>query len=131
MGLVALLDDVASIAKTAAASLDDIASQAAKAGVIALMQSMALEIAEHGVRANAICPGYIATSLMAGRARSEVDDDETEQRLAKSREVMGQSQAMHRVGEPEDIAAMVEFLSSDAAGYITGQTLVVDGGMTM
>lgn len=101
----------------------------AKAGVISLMQTMALEMAEHGVRSNAICPGYIATSLMAGRMRSQVSDEETEQRLQKSRDIMGQSQAMHRVGEPEDIAKMALFLASDDSEWITGTAQVVDGGL--
>ncbi len=103
----------------------------AKAGVISLMQSMALEMAEHGVRSNAICPGYIATSLMAGRMRSQVTDDETESRLQKSRELMGESQAMHRVGEPDDIAKMALFLASDDSEWITGTAQVVDGGLTV
>lgn len=101
----------------------------AKAGVISMMQSMALEMAEHGVRSNAICPGYIATSLMAGRMRSQVTDDETEQRLQKSREIMGESQAMHRVGEPDDIAKMALFLASDDSEWVTGTAQVVDGGL--
>lgn len=103
----------------------------AKAGVISLMKSMALEMAEYGVRSNAICPGYIATSLMAGRMRSQIDDDETESRLQKSRDVMGQSQAMHRVGEPDDIANMALFLASDDSEWVTGTAQVVDGGLTV
>ncbi len=103
----------------------------AKAGVISMMQSMALEMAEHGVRANAICPGYIATSLMAGRMRSQVSDDETEQRLEKSRDIMGQSQPMHRVGEPDDIAKMALFLASDDSAWVTGTAQVVDGGLIL
>ena len=101
----------------------------AKAGVISMMQSMALEMAEYGVRSNAICPGYIATSLMAGRMRSQVDDDETARRLDKSRDIMGQSQPMHRVGEPDDIANMALFLASDESQWVTGTAQVVDGGL--
>ncbi|MGB5757426.1 MAG: SDR family oxidoreductase [Acidimicrobiales bacterium] len=103
----------------------------AKAGVISMMRSMALEMAEHGVRSNAICPGYIATSLMAGRMRSQVSDDETEQRLEKSRDIMGQSQPMHRVGEPADIAKMALFLASDDSEWVTGTAQVVDGGLIL
>ena len=103
----------------------------AKAGVISMMRSMALEMAEHGVRSNAICPGYIATSLMAGRMRSQVSDDETEQRLEKSRDIMGQSQPMHRVGEPDDIAKMALFLASDDSEWVTGTAQVVDGGLIL
>lgn len=103
----------------------------AKAGVISMMKSMALEMAEHGVRSNSICPGYIATSLMAGRMRSQVSDGETEERLQKSRDMMGQSQAMHRVGEPDDIAKMALFLASDDSEWVTGTAQVVDGGLTV
>lgn len=101
----------------------------AKAGVISMMESMALEMAEHGVRANSICPGYIATSLMAGRMRSQVSDDETETRLDKSRGIMQEQQPMHRVGEPADIAAMALFLASDESQWVTGTAQVVDGGL--
>ncbi len=101
----------------------------AKAGVISMMQSMALEMAEHGVRANAICPGYIATSLMAGRTRSQVDDAETASRLDHARDVMGHAQPMHRVGEPDDIANMALFLASDESSWVTGTAQVVDGGL--
>lgn len=103
----------------------------AKAGVISMMQSMALEMAEYGVRSNAICPGYIATSLMAGRMRSQVDDQETARRLDKSRDIMGQSQPMHRVGEPDDIANMALFLASDDSEWVTGTAQVVDGGLIL
>ncbi|MGH1488574.1 MAG: SDR family NAD(P)-dependent oxidoreductase [Acidimicrobiales bacterium] len=103
----------------------------AKAGVISLMQTTALEMAEYGVRANSICPGYIATSLMAGRMRSQVSDDETESRLQKSRDMMGESQAMHRVGEADDIAKMALFLASDDSEWVTGTAQVVDGGLTV
>ena len=99
------------------------------AGVISMMESMALEMAEHGVRANSICPGYIATSLMAGRERSQVSDEETEERLDKARGIMGQSQPMHRVGEPRDIANMALFLASDESEGVTGTAQVVDGGL--
>jgi len=101
----------------------------AKAGVISMMQSMALEMAEYGVRANAICPGYIATSLMAGRTRSQVDDEETQSRLDHARDVMGHSQPMHRVGEPDDIANMALYLASDESRWVTGTAQVVDGGL--
>ena len=101
----------------------------AKAGVISMMRSMALEMAEHGVRANAICPGYIATSLMAGRTRSQVDDAETDSRLDHARDVMGHAQPMHRVGEPDDIANMALFLASDESSWVTGTAQVVDGGL--
>ncbi len=102
----------------------------AKHGVIGLTSSTALELAEYNIRANAVCPGYIATGLAAGRSVSEVDDDELQQRLAKVRGVMDNSQPLPRMGEPSDIAAAVTWLASDDSQWVTGTAQVVDGGLT-
>ncbi len=101
----------------------------AKHGVVGLTRSSALELAEDGIRVNAICPGYIATGLAAGRSVTEVDDAELQRRLARARDAMGDSQALHRMGEPSDIAAAVAWLASDDAAWVTGTTQVVDGGL--
>jgi NAD(P)-dependent dehydrogenase (short-subunit alcohol dehydrogenase family) len=103
----------------------------AKHGVIGLTRTSALELAEHGIRVNAVCPGYIATGLAAGRAVSSVDDDEFDQRLDRARERMGDSQPLHRMGEPDDIAAAVTWLTSDQSAWVTGTAQVVDGGLTV
>jgi NAD(P)-dependent dehydrogenase (short-subunit alcohol dehydrogenase family) len=103
----------------------------AKAGVVMMTKSAALELAEWDVRVNCICPGYIATQLAAGRALSDIDEAENQQRMAKVRERMGESQAMHRMGEPDDIAAMALFLASDDSTWVTGTAQVVDGGLTL
>ena len=101
----------------------------AKHGVVGLTRSTALELAEYNIRVNAICPGYIATSLAAGRAQSDVDADEMAQRLDKARAWAENAQAMNRMGEPEDIAAAVAWLASDDSEWVTGTEQVVDGGL--
>lgn len=101
----------------------------AKHGVVGLTRSSALELAEYNIRANAVCPGYIATGLAVGRSVSEVDDAELQRRLGKARDAMGNSQPMPRMGEPSDIAATVAWLASDDAAWVTGTTQTVDGGL--
>ncbi len=91
---------------------------AAKAGVIGFTKSMARELASRGITVNAIAPGYIATDMTA--VLSE-----------QVRTEMAEKIPAGRLGMPQDIAAAAVFLASDAAGYITGQTLNVDGGMVM
>jgi 3-oxoacyl-[acyl-carrier protein] reductase len=90
---------------------------AAKAGVIALTQTLAREIAGKGITVNAVAPGLISTELT------------TELPAARFSELVSQV-PMKRAGEPEDVAPMVRFLCSEEAGYITGSVFVVDGGMT-
>ena len=102
----------------------------AKHGVIGLTRSSALELAEDGIRVNAVCPGYIATGLAAGRARADVDEAEFQTRLDKARDRMGDSQPMHRMGEADDIAAAVTWLASDQSQWVTGTAQVIDGGLT-
>ncbi|HMJ88416.1 MAG TPA: SDR family NAD(P)-dependent oxidoreductase [Candidatus Acidoferrum sp.] len=89
---------------------------AAKAGVVALTQSLAKEVARIGITVNAICPGYIETDAL-GTMRDE------ERKVAQSRV------PMRRFGKPEEVAAAVKFLASAEASYITGATLKVDGGI--
>jgi NAD(P)-dependent dehydrogenase (short-subunit alcohol dehydrogenase family) len=95
---------------------------ASKAGVISLVQSSANILRATGVRVNAICPGLIETGMTKpmfdyARARG------TEARL-------GQLCALGRYGRPEEIASMALFLASDDASYVTGQAMVVDGGLS-
>jgi len=89
---------------------------AAKAGVLALTQSLAKEVARIGITVNALCPGYIETDALAGLTGPELA-------AAQSRI------PMRRFGKPEEIAAAIRFLACDEAGYITGSTLKIDGGI--
>ena len=91
---------------------------ASKAGVIGLTKSLARELASRNVTANAVAPGFITTDMTA--ALSD-----------KQREAMTERIAARRLGAPEDVAALVRFLASDEAGYITGQVICVDGGMSL
>jgi 3-oxoacyl-[acyl-carrier protein] reductase len=86
---------------------------AAKGGLIAFTKTVAAEVARRGVTVNAVAPGLIAT---------EMTEDVGEELL--------EHVPARRAGTPEDVAACVRFLASDAAGYVTGTTLTVDGGLT-
>lgn len=101
----------------------------AKHGVIGLTRSTALELAEYNIRVNAVCPGYIATGLSAGRSRSDVDETEMAERLDRARAWGADAQAMPRMGEADDIAAAVAWLASDDSEWVTGTEQVVDGGL--
>jgi NAD(P)-dependent dehydrogenase (short-subunit alcohol dehydrogenase family) len=103
----------------------------AKAGVIMLTKTAALELAEWQVRVNAVCPGYIATPLAAGGTLTDLGREKTERRMATNRERMAQSQPLGRMGETTDIAEVVTFLASDASAWVTGTAQVVDGGLTL
>ena len=91
---------------------------ASKAGLIGLTKSVAKELASRNILCNAVAPGFIATDMTAA-----LGDD---QRKALEGQI-----PLERLGSPADIASAVAFLASDHAAYITGQVLVVDGGMVM
>ena len=96
----------------------------AKCAVIHLTKSTALELGEWNVRINSICPGVIATPLASGRPGHETE----EENIARMREQLGPQQPIGRIGEPEDIANAAVYLASDEASFVTGESLVVDGG---
>ncbi len=91
-----------------------------KAAVIILTKRYAFELGRYNINVNCIAPGYVLTDMTAaGRSREEVEELI---RVASQKSVLG------RIGRPEDIAGVAVFLASDEASYMTGQTLVVDGG---
>lgn len=91
---------------------------AAKAGVLAFTRATALEVAGHGIRVNAVLPGFIDTAMTAVLKRRAGDE------ILKHVPV-------GRFGTPEDVAGVVRFLCSEAADYVTGQGFVVDGGLSI
>jgi 3-oxoacyl-[acyl-carrier protein] reductase len=90
---------------------------AAKAGLIGLTKTIAKEYGSKGITANAIAPGFIETDMTANLSEE----------IRKSIE---ESLPLRRYGQPEEIASAVSFLASEGGGYVTGQVLVVDGGLT-
>ncbi|HEY7347677.1 MAG TPA: 3-oxoacyl-[acyl-carrier-protein] reductase [Ktedonobacterales bacterium] len=89
---------------------------AAKAGVIALTKSLAQEVGSRNITVNAVAPGFIETEMTAHLPEA-------------LRQRMLDHVALGRVGTPEDVSAVISFLCTPAAGYVTGQVLVIDGGM--
>ena len=96
----------------------------AKGGIIAFAKSLARETARDGVTANVVCPGPTQTALL-----EEITADHED--AAKVIAAMTRAVPMKRLGQPEDVAAAIAFFCSERAGFITGQTLSVSGGLTM
>jgi 2-hydroxycyclohexanecarboxyl-CoA dehydrogenase len=94
---------------------------ATKGGVIAFTKTLAREVARHGITVNCVCPGPTDTALLE---QVRAYDEKLHASLARAI-------PLRRLGRPEDVAAAVVFLAGDDAGYITGQTLSVSGGLTM
>lgn len=97
------------------------AYSASKAGIIGMSRTFALELAEHNISVNVIAPGPIATELF--RTASPPDDPRTKALVA--------AVPLRRVGAPEEIAHAVAFLMDERGGFMTGQTLYIDGGLTI
>jgi 3-oxoacyl-[acyl-carrier protein] reductase len=91
---------------------------ASKAGIIGFTKALARELGSRGVRANVVAPGYISTRLT-----NELPEELRQSMLANT--------PLGRFGDPEDVAGAVRFLSSDASSFITGEVLLVDGGLGM
>lgn len=92
---------------------------AAKSGVVGLVRGLAVELARDGIRVNGIAPGYIRTAQLLSKEHSVGPDADK----------CGAYIPMGRIGEPEEIADVIQFLASNAARYMTGQVVVVDGGL--
>jgi 3-oxoacyl-[acyl-carrier protein] reductase len=91
---------------------------AAKAGLLGLTKALAQEVASRGITVNVVSPGFIATPM-------------TERLAEQHRKRLAESIPLGRLGQPEDVAAAVAYLASDEAGWVTGATLHVNGGMAM
>ena len=113
--------NIASDAGRVGSSLESVYS-GAKGGVIAFTKTIAREVATTGVTANCVCPGPTRTPMLEGMTA------EGGQRLV---DALVRAVPMRRLGEPEDVAAAVAYFASERAGYVTGQTLSVSGGLTM
>lgn len=106
------------------AGRDAVAYCASKGGVLMLTKSMALDHARENIRVNVVCPAEIDTPMIDEAARRRGKD------IAEARVAYAEAIPMGRIGAPEDVAAAVLFLASDAARFITGTALSVDGGTT-
>jgi 3-oxoacyl-[acyl-carrier protein] reductase len=114
--------NVASIAAFGTALPGTTFYAATKAEVIILTRRFALELGPHGVTVNAVAPGFVRTDMT--QARRSQDE------WAKTEHELGQRAMVRRIGEPNDIAHAVAFLAAPESGFITAQTLVIDGGRT-
>ncbi|MBV1879096.1 MAG: glucose 1-dehydrogenase [Pseudomonadales bacterium] len=96
----------------------------AKAAVIHMSKSVAMELGEHNIRVNAICPGFIATPLAANTV------GKSDELIERVKPHFSKTQPIPRAGLPDDIAQMACFLAGDRSTFVTGQAMVVDGGLT-
>jgi 2-hydroxycyclohexanecarboxyl-CoA dehydrogenase len=115
--------NIASDAARVGSSLEAVYS-GAKGGVVSFSKTLAREVARSGVTVNVVCPGPTETPMLEGMLAAGGDS-------ARVVEGLRRAVPMRRLGQPDDIAAAVAFLASDRAGFITGQTLSVSGGLTM
>lgn len=102
-------------------------SNTMRAGVAGLMKTLAEELAPHGILVNTVCPGRIATDRLQELDQVRAEQEETS--VEEVRRSIVANIPLGRYGEPEEFACVVAFLASEANSYITGTTLLIDGGM--
>jgi NAD(P)-dependent dehydrogenase (short-subunit alcohol dehydrogenase family) len=96
---------------------------AAKAGLVGLTRSLALDYGPRGIRVNCVCPGFTRTRLVEESLRLAADPESAERAMVAA-------VALGRIGDPSEVASVIAFLASPDAAYVTGATLFVDGGLT-
>ena len=101
----------------------------AKAGVLHLTKVAATDLAQYGIRVNAICPGFINTNIFTSSL--DVPDDSKDAAKAIIADMSAHAQPVSRGGQPEDIANAVAYLASEEASFMTGTHMLVDGGLTI
>jgi gluconate 5-dehydrogenase len=116
-GAVVNIASIAGLVGTAPDVLNAVGYSASKGAVIGLTRDLAVKWARHGIRVNAVAPGFFDTRMTTGV-------------LEKSRDAIELGTPMGRIGRPEELKGVAVFLASAAASYITGQVVVVDGGAT-
>ena len=97
-----------------------------KAAVLMVTKSMALELAQHNIRVNAIAPGAVNTRILDSRW-FHLPEEEAKRQKSE----LGKMAPLHRVGEPDEMVGAMVYLASDASSFTTGETLLVDGGMML
>ncbi|WP_263310712.1 SDR family NAD(P)-dependent oxidoreductase [Brachybacterium atlanticum] len=100
------------------------AYSASKAGVHGLTRALAVDLSEHGIRCNAIAPGWIGSDLSEGYLDSATDPETARERLE-------QLHPVGRLGRAEDVGDLAVFLAGDRSGFLTGETIVLDGGRSV
>ncbi|HTC69658.1 MAG TPA: SDR family NAD(P)-dependent oxidoreductase [Acidothermaceae bacterium] len=109
--------NIASVAAFSTTSLYNTVYAASKGAIVSLTRALVYELSPHGIRINAVSPGLVDTPILRSHGAAGVQE-----RIDRV--------PLGRLGTPEEMAAVVAFLASDAASYITGQTIIVDGGLT-
>ncbi|HEY4345493.1 MAG TPA: SDR family oxidoreductase [Parvibaculum sp.] len=113
--------NMSSVASSVIAAPNRFAYGVTKAAIIGLTRSVAADFVTKGIRCNAICPGTVETPSLDGRMRAQ-GDYETARAAFIARQPIG------RIGQPEEVAELIVYLASDAAGFMTGSILTIDGG---
>jgi NAD(P)-dependent dehydrogenase (short-subunit alcohol dehydrogenase family) len=96
---------------------------AAKSGLLGLTRSLSLDYGPHGIRVNCVAPGFIRTRLVQESIERATDHDAAERAMVAG-------VALGRIGDPAEVASVVRFLASEESSYVTGASLLVDGGLT-